>query len=157
LTARIQAAAANLGPEAAPLVADFELLAKLFRQLETALASGGSKAMEKERDHFRRVAELTQQHVRNLEPQVELSRTHAAALEKARDEIANALNLTRQHADNLQKATDHHKLRREQAEVLLRIGRQQVTAYENALLGADTEIESLKANIANLKKSLRTS
>ncbi|MES2696867.1 MAG: hypothetical protein V4773_25590, partial [Verrucomicrobiota bacterium] len=45
---------------------------------------------------------------------------------------------------------------RDQADVLLRTARQQVTAYENALLGADAEIENLKDTLANTKEELRS-
>ncbi len=136
------------------LATSLALLARLVRELETTLGNNRNRALENERDHFRKVAELTQQHVRNLEPQLKLTREHAAALEKARAELNEALQLTRQHADNLQKSIDFHQGRREQAEALLRSARQQILAFENALHRADDEIAALQDKVAVLDGAL---
>jgi chromosome segregation ATPase len=93
---------------------------------------------------------LTQQHVTNIEALLAAAREHAAGLEEARD-------LTQAYADNMGRELEKHKLRREQADVLLRTARQQVTAYENALIAADAEIESLKASLAHIAKALEES
>jgi glycosyltransferase involved in cell wall biosynthesis len=54
------------------------------------------------------------------------------------------------------KELDNNMVRREQADVLLRTARQQVTAYENALLGADAEIESLQDELATTREDLKS-
>lgn len=129
------------------LAADLALLARLVRQLEFNLGHGRNQALEGERDHFRHLAELTQQHVRNIEPQLQLAREHAAGLEKARDEIQAALALTQQHADNLQQAVDLHRKRREQADILLRSARRQISAFEH-------QIQQLNEGTAVLEHAL---
>ena len=128
-----------------------ELLAKVVRQLEQSIESAARHRIaivEAERDTILAREKLTQQHVTNIEDLLAAAKEHAAGLEKARD-------MTQVFADNMAKELQKHKTRREQADVLLRTARQQVTAYENALLGADAEIESLKDELANLKDEYR--
>ncbi len=133
------------------------LLADLVRELEQqiALAAASGKpaddtttASATPARSARVIDKLTQQHIKNLEALLAAAREHAAGLEKARD-------MTQAHAENMTKDAARHKQRREQAEVLLRTARQQVTAYENALLGADAEIESLRAALAKTEEELR--
>jgi glycosyltransferase involved in cell wall biosynthesis len=104
--------------------------------------------VEADRDAILAREQLTLQHVRNIEDLLAAAKEHAAGLEKARD-------MTQVYADNMEKELDRHKVRREQADVLLRTARQQVMAYENALLGADAEIETLKDDLANTRDELR--
>jgi glycosyltransferase involved in cell wall biosynthesis len=129
------------------------ILADLVRELEQELARAALRAGESAPTPTattrpsRVVDRLTQQHIRNLEDLLAAARKHAAALEQARD-------MTQAHAANLQREVERHQQRREQAEVLLRTARQQMTAYENALLGADAEIAALKANLAETQQTL---
>jgi GT2 family glycosyltransferase/glycosyltransferase involved in cell wall biosynthesis/predicted nucleic acid-binding Zn-ribbon protein len=130
-----------------------DLLAHVVRQLEQSIelaAQHRIAAVEADRNAILEREKLTQNHVKNIEALLTAAREHAAGLEKARD-------MTQVYADNIAKEVEKHKLRRDQADVLLRTARQQVTAYENALLGADAEIESLKDELANLKKDLEDS
>ena len=93
LAARAESRSRQTGETKELLAADLALLARLVRQLEFSLGHGRNHALEGERDHFRKLAEMTEQHVRNIEPQLKLAREHAAGLEKARDEINVALEL----------------------------------------------------------------
>ncbi len=168
LAARAESRSRQTGETKELLAADLALLARLVRQLEFSLGHGRNHTLEGERDHFRKLAEMTEQHVRNIEPQLKLAREHAAGLEKARDEInvaleltrqhadnlQQAVELTRQHADNLQQAVEGHRARREQAETLLRSARQQITAFEHSLQQADVEIQRLKDHAAVLDHAL---
>ncbi len=143
------AASTPASPEA------LELLALLVRELEQQIAvaaeAGGAGSAPGESvtpvRSARVIDKLTQQHIKNLESLLAAAREHAAGLEKARD-------MTQAHAENMEKAATQHKLRREQAEVLLRTARQQMIAYENALLGADAEIEALKDALAKTTEEL---
>jgi glycosyltransferase involved in cell wall biosynthesis len=163
-----QARASADAGDSAKLEAELALVARLVRQLEVLFGAGPSRVIDAEREHFRNLAELTQQHVRNLEPQLEQAREHAAGVVKARDELAAVLALTRQHAENLhksvefhqarcaqvEKSIDAHQARREQAEALLRSARQQILAFENALHRADGEIAGLRDHVAVLESAL---
>jgi glycosyltransferase involved in cell wall biosynthesis len=142
--------------DASPLSAATQVLAVLIRQLEQeiALAAAGaapadvaSPGAAAPARTSRVIDKLTQQHIKNLESLLAAAREHAAGLEKARD-------LTQAHADNMEKSAKKHEQRREQAEVLLRTARQQMIAYENALLGADAEIEALKDALAKTTEEL---
>jgi glycosyltransferase involved in cell wall biosynthesis len=132
------------------------LLAELVRDLEQRIALAASSSAAENMlgtaaapaRTARVVDKLTQQHIKNLDSLLAAAKEHAAGLEKARD-------MTQTHADNLEKEVARHKQRREQAEILLRTARQQVTAYENALIGADTEIDSLKRALADTETKLR--
>ncbi|HVU35386.1 MAG TPA: glycosyltransferase [Opitutaceae bacterium] len=142
-------------PEQSDASAATALLADLVRELEQQIALAAESGAAAEGTHAapvrsaRVIDKLTQQHIKNLEDLLAAAKEHAAGLEKARD-------LTHDHAANVEKEAAWHKQRREQAEVLLRTARQQVTAYENALLGADAEIESLKDTLAQTTVELRT-
>lgn len=124
-----------------------ELLGLLVRELEQQIAlaaTSGTPAADATvapARNARVIDKLTQQHIKNLESLLAAAREHAAGLEKARD-------LTQAHAANIEKEAAQHKRRREQGEVLLLTARHQVAAYENALLGADAEIEALKDALA---------
>jgi len=127
-----------------------DLLAHLVRQLEQSIETAARHRIarvEADRDAIAARAQLTQNHVKNIEALLAAAREHAAGLEKARD-------LTQAHADHLAKEVAHHKVRRDQAEVLLRTARQQVTAYENALLKADAEIDALRDDLAKTGDAL---
>jgi glycosyltransferase involved in cell wall biosynthesis len=63
--------------------------------------------------------------------------------------------MTQVYADNMGRELERHKRRRDQADVLLHTARQQMGAYENALLGADAEIETLKDELANTRQDLK--
>ncbi|MDO8539356.1 MAG: glycosyltransferase [Opitutaceae bacterium] len=133
------------------LATEIDLLAHIVRQLEQSIevaARHRIAAVESDRDAILAREKLTQQHVNNIESLLAAAREHAAGLEKARD-------MTQVYADNMAKDLARHKQRREQADVLLGTARQQVTAYENALLSADAEIESLKDTLANTVEELR--
>ena len=129
------------------------LLADLVRTIEQSVETAARHriaGVEADRDAIAARERLTQQHVGNLEALLAAAREHAAGLEKARD-------LTQAYADNMGRELEKHKLRREQADVLLRTARQQVTAYENALIGADAEVDALKASLAHITKALEES
>ena len=114
----------------------------------TAESARRIREIETERDAGLTRERLTHQHVRNLEDLLAAARENIAGLEQAR-------TLTQTHAGNLAQDLAHQKLRRDQADTLLRTARQQVLAYENALLGADAEIDSLKDSLAHLEEALR--
>jgi glycosyltransferase involved in cell wall biosynthesis len=153
LAAQLNQAAATLSDAAATqLAAQTDLLARVVRQLEQSIESAARTriaAVELDRDDALQREKLTQNHVKNIEALLAAAREHAAGLEKARE-------LTQQYADNIAKDCEHHKRRRDQADVLLRTARQQVTAYENALLAADSEIETLKNSLAATQDELKT-
>jgi glycosyltransferase involved in cell wall biosynthesis len=139
-------------PAARQLAAQTDLLAKIVRQLEQSIelsARHRIDAVKQDRDAVLAREKLTLQHAKNLEDLLAAAREHAAGLEKARD-------MTQVYADNIGKELEKHKLRRDQADVLLRTARLQVTAYENALLGADAEIVALKDELAQTKTDLKT-
>ncbi|MGH7946256.1 MAG: glycosyltransferase, partial [Opitutaceae bacterium] len=152
LADRFNQAAASLNDPAAQLLAtQTDLLAHVVRQLEQSIESSARHriaAVETERDAILAREKLTLQHVRNIEDLLAAAKEHAAGLEKSRE-------MTQVYADNMGRELEKHKQRREQADVLLHTARQQVAAYENALLGADAEIESLKGELANLKDEYR--
>ncbi len=154
LAARFNEAAAAVDDEAArQLAAQTDLLAHVVRQLEQGVelaARARIAAVTADRDAIVQREQLTQNHVKNIEALLAAAREHAAGLEKARE-------LTQNYADHIAKECEKHKLRRDQAEVLLRTARQQVTAYENALLGADAEIVALKDDLANTRAALADS
>lgn len=146
-----QAAATLNDPVAQQLATQTDLLAQVVRQLEQSIefaARDRIAAVAVDRDAILAREKLTLQHVKNIEGLLAAAREHAAGLEKSRE-------MTQVYADNLSKEFERHKLRREQADVLLRTARQQVTAYENALLGADAEIESLKDTLVTTKRELK--
>jgi len=135
------------------LAAATDLLAHIVRQLEQSIETSARAriaAVETDRDAVLAREKLTQQHVKNIEDLLAAAREHAAGLERARE-------MTQVYADNMAKEVAKHKQRRDQADVLLGTARQQVTAYENALLGADAEIESLRDELANTRKELAAS
>jgi GT2 family glycosyltransferase/glycosyltransferase involved in cell wall biosynthesis len=152
--AQIGSAAGSLQDEAArQLAAETRLLSDVVRTIEQSVESAARHriaAVEGDRDAIAARERLTQQHVGNLEALLAAAREHAAGLEKARD-------LTQAYADNMGRELEKHKLRREQADVLLRTARQQVTAYENALIGADAEVDALKASLAHITQALEES
>ncbi len=154
LAAQLNQAAATLAdPAARQLAAQTDLLAKIVRQLEQSIelsARHRIAAVAADRDAVLAREKLTQQHAKNLDDLLAAARQHAAGLEQARD-------MTQVYADNLGKELEKHKLRREQADVLLRTARHQVTAYENALLGADAEILALKDELAETRDKLKAS
>jgi glycosyltransferase involved in cell wall biosynthesis len=140
-------------PAAQQLATQTDLLAHVVRHLEQSIESAARHriaAVEADRDDVVARHKLTLQHVKNIEDLLAAAKQHAAGLEQARD-------MTQVYADNMGKELEKHKLRREQADVLLRTARQQVTAYENALLGADAEIESLQDDLATTRDELKTS
>jgi hypothetical protein len=148
-----QAADSLEDPAARQLAAQTDLLAKIVRQLEQSIelsARHRIDAVKADRDAVLGREKLTLQHAKNLEDLLAAAREHAAGLEKARD-------MTQVYADNIGKELAQHKLRRDQADVLLRTARVQVTAYENALLGADAEIVALKDELASTKDDLQAS
>ena len=106
------------------------------------------REVETERDAVLTREQLTQQHVKNIEALLGAARENVAGLEKARA-------MTQAHADNLAREVEKHKQRRDQADALLRSARLQVTAYENAILKADAEIEALKKSLADTEEALR--
>ena len=154
LAGQLNAAASALGdPAADQLAVQTDLLALVIRQLEQSIelsARTRIAAVETDRDAVLAREKLTLQHVKNIEDLLAAARQHAAGLEQSRA-------MTQTYADNIAKEAAHHKHRRDQADVLLRTARQQVTAYENALLGADAEIVALKDDLAGLEKSLAAS
>ena len=137
----------------ADFAAATDLLAHIVRQLEQTIETSAAQrvaALTTDRDAILAREKLTQQHIKNIEGLLAAAKEHAAGLEQARD-------MTQVYADNLAKDVAKHRQRREQAETLLRTARQQVTAYENALLGADAEIASLKATLLQTQAELRDS
>jgi len=154
LAGRLGAAAAELNDASARQLAEqTALLADVVRQLEQSIETSARQrlaAVEADRDAIAAREQLTQNHVRNIEGLLAACREHAAGLEKARD-------LTQAYADNIAKECAKHKLRRDQADTLLSTARRQVTAYENALLGADAEIAALKDEVARLEDTLAAS
>ncbi len=151
--AHIAQAADTLADAAAQqLASQTDLLAHVVRQLEQSIEASARvriAAVEADRDEILHREKLTLNHVKNIEALLAAAREHAAGLEKSRA-------LTQQYADNIAKDCEHHKRRRDQADVLLRTARQQVTAYENALLGADAEIEALKSDLATTRAELKS-
>ena len=148
-----QAATALNDPAALQLATQTDLLARVVRQLEQSIETSARHriaAVEADRDAVLARERLTQQHVKNIEDLLAAARNHAAGLEQARD-------MTQVYADNIAKEAAQHKHRRDQADVLLRTARLQVTAYENALLGADAEIISLKDELDDTKAALKSS
>ena len=146
-----QAAESLNDPAAQQLATQTDLLAHVVRQLEQSIETSARHridAVAADRDAILAREKLTLQHVKNIEDLLAAAREHAAGLEKSRE-------MTQVYADNMGKELEHHKRRRDQADVLLHTARQQVMAYENALLGADAEIESLKDELANTKTELR--
>ncbi|MBL9189269.1 MAG: glycosyltransferase [Opitutaceae bacterium] len=138
---------------AAPVAADIDLLGQLARdQIERLEAETARRIREVETDRDAILAreKLTAQHVKNIEDLLAAARQHAAGLEESRA-------MTQTFADNLAKEVAKHKQRRDQADTLLRTARQQVTAYENALLTADADILALKQNLSETEEQLRTS
>ena len=93
--------------------------------------------------------------------QLATERQNSATLEHARV-------LTKNHADNLERelaitragyneavgAIAHYKHLREQADALLKSGRQQVVAYENALIQADARIAALENSLTVTEEAL---
>jgi len=159
LAAQLNQAAATLDdPAAHQLAHQTELLADLTRALEQAIDAAArhhrTALAAAETRHLAAVdallarEKLTHQHVKNIEDLLAAARAHAAGLEESR-------GMTQVFADNLGRELAQHKRRREQADILLRTGRLQVTAYENALLGADAEIASLKDDLATITADLR--
>ena len=71
--------------------------------------------------------------------------------------VKQARDMTQTYADNMAREVAKHKQRRDQAEVLLRTARVQVTAYENAIIGADVEIAALKESLEQTEEALRLS
>ncbi len=135
------------------LALETDLLAHIVRQLEQSVETAARHriaTVEADRDAVLAREKLTLQHVRNIEDLLAAAKEHAAGLEKSRE-------MTQVYADNMGKELAKHKQRRDQADVLLRTARQQVTAYENALVGADAEIESLKDELANTRNDLKAS
>ena len=139
--------------QADELIGATELLAKTtadhIERLQAA-AARRIREIETDRDAVLAREKLTAQHVKNIEDLLAAARQHAAGLEESR-------TMTQTYADNIAKECEQHKRRRDQAEILLRTGRQQVTAYENALLGADAEILALKDTISATEEKLTTS
>ena len=151
LAAQLNEAAATLDdPAARQLAAQTDLLAGLVRQLEQgveAAARDRVAAALGDRDAVLAREELTRNHARNLEGLLAAAREHATGLERARE-------LTQNHADHVARERDQHRVRREQADVLLRTARLQVTAYENAILAADAELAELRPALANTRAEL---
>jgi glycosyltransferase involved in cell wall biosynthesis len=151
LAAQLNEAAAALDdPAARQLAAQTDLLAGLVRQLEQgveAAARDRVAAALGDRDAVLAREELTRNHARNLEGLLAAAREHATGLERARE-------LTQNHADHVARERDQHRVRREQADVLLRTARLQVTAYENAILAADAELAELRPALANTRAAL---
>ncbi len=145
-----QAAATLNDPAAQQLATQTDLLARVVRQLEQSIelaAQDRLAAAAADREVILSREKLTLQHVKNIEDLLAAAREHAAELEKSR-------KMTQTYADHLSIELARHKLRRERADVLLQTARQQVTAYENALLGADAEIDSLKDTLAQTRIEL---
>lgn len=151
LAAQLNEAAATLDdPAARQLAAQTDLLAGLVRQLEQgveAAARDRVAAALGDRNAVLAREELTRNHARNLEGLLAAAREHATGLERARE-------LTQNHADHVARERDQHRVRREQADVLLRTARLQVTAYENAILAADAELAELRPALANTRAEL---
>lgn len=150
---QLNQAATKLGDAAAgQLATQTELLANVVRALEQSVEAAAHTriaAYVADRDFVAAKHNLTLQHAQKIEELLAAARAHAVGLEQAREQ-------TQIHADNLAKEAEKHKQRRLQAEILLSTGRQQVTAYENALLKADAEIEELKADLAFTEQTLET-
>ncbi|MSU48863.1 MAG: glycosyltransferase [Opitutus sp.] len=154
LAGHLNGAAATLNdPAAQQLAAQTDLLAHIVRQLEQSIETSARHRIaivEGDRDAVLAREKLTQQHVRNIEDLLAAAREHSAGLEKSRE-------MTQVFADNMGRELAKHKQRRDQADVLLHTARQQVTAYENALLGADAEIVALKDELASTQLDLKDS
>ncbi|MBI5771391.1 MAG: glycosyltransferase [Verrucomicrobia bacterium] len=132
------------------VAAETDLLGRVARdQIERLEATSAARARDllAERDAVLAREQLTQQHVKNIEALLGAARENVAALEKARD-------MTQAHADNVARDLEKHKIRRDQADALLRSARQQVTAYENAILKADAEIVELQRVLAVTEEAL---
>ncbi len=153
LAGHLNAAAASLNdPAAQQLAAQTDLLAHLVRQLEQSIETSARHRIAlvaADRDAVLAREKLTQQHVKNIEDLLAAAREHAAGLEQSR-------GMTQVYADNMGRELAQHKQRRDQADVLLRTARLQVTAYENALLSADAEIDALKDSLAKTAEELET-
>ncbi len=145
--------AARATPDLPSLAYEADLLGRLARdQIERleAVAALRLRAVETDRDAVLAREKLTAQHVKNIEDLLAAARENIAGLELSRA-------MTQTYADNMGNELAKHKQRRDQAEILLRTARQQVTAYENAILGADAEILALKDTIAATEEKLRIS
>ena len=151
LAAQLNEAAATLDDAAArQLAAQTDLLAGIVRQLEQgveAAARDRVAAAQADRDAIAAREELTRNHAGNLEALLAAAREHATGLERARE-------LTQNHADHVARERDQHRVRREQADALLRSARVQVTAYENAILAADAELAELRPALAQTRAEL---
>ncbi len=135
------------------ITAEADLLGRLARdQIERleAAAALRLRTVESDRDAVLAREKLTAQHVKNIEDLLAAARENVAALEQSRA-------MTQTYADNIAKECEKHKQRRDQADTLLRTARQQVTAYENAILAADAEILALKDTIAATEEMLGVS
>ncbi len=154
LAGQLNTAAASLGdPAAQQLATQTDLLAHIVRHLEQNIelsARHRIAAVEADRAAVVAREQLTLQHVKNIEDLLAAARENIAGLELSR-------TMTQTFADNMGKELAKHKQRRDQADILLRTARVQVTAYENAILAADAEIVALKATIAETEEMLRVS
>jgi len=145
-----EAVATRDDPAARQLAAQTDLLAGLVRQLEQGVEAATRDrvaAAQADRDAVAAREELTRNHARNLEALLAAAREHASGLERARE-------LTQNHADHIARERDQHRVRREQADVLLRTARLQVTALENAILAADAELAELRPALADTRAEL---
>ena len=181
--ARAHRAATALGAPAAALAAETDLLARLVRQLELALDASASveriSQLTTERDQGLNREKLSRDHISNLDALLAAARENVAATNLSYTEqlAAERLNaatleharvLTKNHADNLERelaitrggyheavgAIAHYKQLREQADALLKSGRQQVVAYENALIQADARIAALENSLTVTEEAL---
>lgn len=128
---------AQTGADTPTLARESALLAALVRQLEE------TAELAAERPIGTRLTgeQAHRQHIRHIEKLLAAEKENTARLEHARV-------LTQNHADNMEKIAAFHERRRQQGEVLLGSARQQVVTYENALLAADAELESLRKSLA---------
>ena len=151
LAAQLNEAAATLDDAAArQLAAQTDLLAGIVRQLEQGVEAAARDRVataQADRDAIAAREELTRNHAGNLEALLAAAREHATGLERARE-------LTQNHADHVARERDQHRVRREQADALLRSARVQVTAYENAILAADAELAELRPALAQTRAEL---
>ena len=134
--------AASGGVDQPELAREAALLANLIAQVEQSAAGlrqDPGNPLPRER--------LTPPNLLPLEKLLSAERANAARIEEAR-------LLTKIHADNMERIAGQHRVRREQAEVLLRTARQQVIAYEDALLKSDDAIAELEEQIAGVRDEL---
>ncbi|MBI4626987.1 MAG: glycosyltransferase [Verrucomicrobia bacterium] len=150
LLAAARAHASGLEQSRALTQAHADNLAKEIARLEEQLAAARAHASELEhsRDLTRAHADNMAREIAKLEEVLAAARENISGLEQSRA-------MTQTHADNMAKELAKQKQRREQADVLLRTARTQVTAYENALLAADADIGSLKGTIENTLEEFR--